>query len=112
MLQADFVQHIAKLAEDGTITGLSDIRDESDRDGMRVVVEMKRGTSAQVCCTNLYQTTDPWWQRFPRQPKCRMFGLLSKRWSSRRWCSPTSTSTQCFRAGLRATWWRWWMARR
>ena len=50
MLQADFVQHIAKLAEDGTITGLSDIRDESDRDGMRVVVEMKRGTSAQVCC--------------------------------------------------------------
>lgn len=47
-LQADFVQAIAKLAEEGVIAGISDIRDESDRDGMRVVVEMKRGTSAEV----------------------------------------------------------------
>ena len=50
MAQANFVQHIAKLVEDGTITGLSDIRDESDRDGMRVVVETKRGTPTEVCC--------------------------------------------------------------
>lgn len=42
------MQAIAKLAEEGVIAGISDIRDESDRDGMRVVVEMKRGTSAEV----------------------------------------------------------------
>lgn len=58
MSQADFVQHIAKLAEDGTIAGLSDIRDESDRDGMRVVVEMKRGTSAQVCFAMIMKQSD------------------------------------------------------
>lgn len=37
------MEQIAKLVDGGTLTGVSDIRDESDRDGMRVVVEVKRG---------------------------------------------------------------------
>jgi DNA gyrase/topoisomerase IV subunit A len=41
--QAALVEQIAKLVDEGKITGISDIRDESDRDGMRVVVELKRG---------------------------------------------------------------------
>lgn len=41
--QASLVEQIAKLVDEGKITGISDIRDESDRDGMRVVVELKRG---------------------------------------------------------------------
>ena len=37
------MEQIARLVDAGTLTGVSDIRDESDRDGMRVVVEVKRG---------------------------------------------------------------------
>lgn len=37
------MEQVARLVEGGTITGVSDIRDESDRDGLRVVVEVKRG---------------------------------------------------------------------
>lgn len=37
------MEQIVKLVDEGKITGISDIRDESDRDGMRVVVELKRG---------------------------------------------------------------------
>ena len=48
MVQATFVETVAKHAEAGVITGISDIRDESDRDGMRVVVEMKRGVASEV----------------------------------------------------------------
>ena len=43
LLQASLVEQIARLVDAGTLTGVSDIRDESDRDGMRVVVEVKRG---------------------------------------------------------------------
>ena len=37
------MEQIARLVDEGKITGVSDIRDESDRSGMRVVVELKRG---------------------------------------------------------------------
>lgn len=43
LLQADLVANVAKLVDEGKITGVSDIRDESDRSGMRVVIEMKKG---------------------------------------------------------------------
>ena len=39
------MEHIAKLVESGKVTGVSDVRDESDRNGMRIVVEVKRGGS-------------------------------------------------------------------
>ena len=37
------MEQIARLVDAGTLSGVSDVRDESDRDGMRVVVEVKRG---------------------------------------------------------------------
>ena len=52
-LQATFVETVAKHAEAGVITGISDIRDESDRDGMRVVVELKRGIAPEVWTPDL-----------------------------------------------------------
>jgi hypothetical protein len=42
-LQASLVEQIARLVDAGTLTGVADVRDESDRDGVRVVVEVKRG---------------------------------------------------------------------
>jgi len=42
-MQAALVEQVAKLVDDGKIGGISDIRDESDRSGTRVVIEIKRG---------------------------------------------------------------------
>lgn len=41
--QAALVEQIAKLVDAGTLTGISDVRDESDRDGMRIAIEIKKG---------------------------------------------------------------------
>lgn len=41
--KASLVEQIAKLVDAGTLTGISDVRDESDRDGMRIAVEIKKG---------------------------------------------------------------------
>jgi DNA gyrase subunit A len=51
------IEHIADLVRDKTIEGISDIRDESDRDGMRIVIELKRGEMADVLLNNLYKHT-------------------------------------------------------
>ncbi|KAK9917213.1 hypothetical protein WJX75_001927 [Coccomyxa subellipsoidea] len=55
--KADFVAKVAALVEEQKLTGISDVRDESDRDGMRVVVEVKRGSSPEVVLNNLYKQT-------------------------------------------------------
>lgn len=55
--KAKLVERIAELVNTGKIEGISDIRDESDRDGMRVVVELKRGTVAGVILNQLYSHT-------------------------------------------------------
>lgn len=47
-LQADLVANIADLVDKGTITGVADVRDESDRTGMRIVVEARRGSATEV----------------------------------------------------------------
>lgn len=52
------VQKIAELVNDKTISGVSDIRDESDKQGMRVVVELKRGEIPDVTINQLYKFTD------------------------------------------------------
>lgn len=57
VLQAAFVEHVAKLVNGGAITGVSDVRDESDRDGMRVVLELRKGINAEVIINNLYKQT-------------------------------------------------------
>ncbi|MEK6790363.1 MAG: DNA gyrase subunit A [Deltaproteobacteria bacterium] len=51
------IEAIAGLARDKKIEGISDVRDESDRDGMRVVVDLKRDEVAEVILNNLYMHT-------------------------------------------------------
>ncbi len=55
--KAKLVAHIAELVNDKKIEGISDVRDESDRDGYRVVIELKRGEQAEVILNNLYKHT-------------------------------------------------------
>ena len=55
--KARLVEKIAELAREKTIEGISDLRDESDRDGMRIVIELKRGEVPEVVLNNLYKHT-------------------------------------------------------
>jgi DNA gyrase subunit A len=51
------LENIADLVREKTIEGISDLRDESDRDGMRIVIELKRGEVPEVILNNLYKHT-------------------------------------------------------
>ncbi|HMX93704.1 MAG TPA: DNA gyrase subunit A [Elusimicrobiota bacterium] len=55
--KAQLLETIAELVRDKKVDGISDIRDESDRDGIRVVVELKRDGNAQVILNQLYKYT-------------------------------------------------------
>jgi|RhiMethySRZTD1v2_1073278.scaffolds.fasta_scaffold00596_23 DNA gyrase subunit A len=55
--KARLIERIADLVREKTIEGISDIRDESDRSGMRIVIELKRGEVADVILNNLYKHT-------------------------------------------------------
>lgn len=55
--KAALVERIAELVREKRIEGVADLRDESDRDGMRIVVEMKRDASAEVILNQLYRFT-------------------------------------------------------
>ena len=55
--KAVLVAKIAELANDGKITGISDVRDESDRDGLRIVIEVKRDAMASIVLSYLYKYT-------------------------------------------------------
>ena len=55
--KASLVEKIAHLVRDKKLEGVSDIRDESDRHGMRVVVELKRDSQAEIVLNNLYRHT-------------------------------------------------------
>lgn len=52
------VERIAELVNEKTTTGISDLRDESDRSGMRIVIELKRGEIPEVTINQLYKFTD------------------------------------------------------
>lgn len=52
------IEQIAELINNKTITGISDLRDESDKDGMRIVVELKRGEIPDVIINQLYKYSD------------------------------------------------------
>lgn len=52
------IQRMADLVNDKTMSGISDIRDESDKDGMRIVLELKRGEIPDVTINQLYKFTD------------------------------------------------------
>ncbi len=56
--KAALIQHIAELVNDKTLSGVSDIRDESDKDGLRVVIELKRGEIPDVTINQLFKYTD------------------------------------------------------
>ena len=51
------IEKIAELVNDKKIEGISDIRDESDKSGMRIVIELKRGEVGEVILNNLYKQT-------------------------------------------------------
>ena len=55
--KATLVEHIAELVREKKIEGVADIRDESNRDGMRIVVELKRDASGEVILNQLYRFT-------------------------------------------------------
>jgi DNA gyrase subunit A len=55
--KARLIEKIAHLARAKRLEGISDLRDESDRDGMRVVIELKRGEQPQIVLNNLYKLT-------------------------------------------------------
>ena len=55
--KARLLEKIAELVKDGKIEGISNLRDESDKSGMRMVIELKRGEVADVLLNNLYQHT-------------------------------------------------------
>jgi DNA gyrase subunit A len=55
--KANLVEHIAELVREKKIEGVADIRDESNRDGMRIVVELKRDASGEVILNQLYRFT-------------------------------------------------------
>ena len=53
----NFIEKIAELVNGKKIDGISDLRDESDKSGMRVVIELKRGEIPDVVLNNLYKQT-------------------------------------------------------
>ncbi len=55
--KARLLEKIAELVKDKKLEGISELRDESDKDGMRMVIELKRGEVVEVVLNNLYQHT-------------------------------------------------------
>src|SRR3954467_4008321 len=56
--KSTLIKRIAELVNDKVIDDISDVRDESDRDGMRIVIELKRGAEEQIILNQLYKHTD------------------------------------------------------
>ncbi|AAD18423.1 DNA topoisomerase (ATP-hydrolyzing) subunit A [Chlamydia pneumoniae] len=52
------IEQIANLVNEKTLAGISDVRDESDKDGIRVVLEIKKGESSEIIINRLYKFTD------------------------------------------------------
>ena len=55
--KARLIEKIAELVRDKRIEGISELRDESDKDGLRIAIELKRGQVADVLLNNLYKQT-------------------------------------------------------
>ncbi len=55
--KARLLEKIAELVKEKRLTGIRELRDESDKDGMRMVIDLKRGESPEVLLNNLYQHT-------------------------------------------------------
>lgn len=70
--KASLVEKIAELVENKSLDGISDIRDESDRSGMRIVIELKRGSDPLIVLNNLYRLTS-----LQSTFSCNMVGILN-----------------------------------
>jgi len=55
--KAGWIEKLAELVNTSKISGISDIRDESDRDGMRIVIELKKESNTELVISNLYKKT-------------------------------------------------------
>ena len=55
--KARLIERIAELVQTKKIEGISDVRDESDREGMRIVIEVKRGEESQLILNHLFKLT-------------------------------------------------------
>ncbi len=55
--KATWIENIASLVRDKEIEGITDLRDESNREGMRVVIELRKGEASQIVLNNLYAKT-------------------------------------------------------
>ncbi len=55
--KARLIEKIAELVRDKRIDGISELRDESDKDGMRIVIELRRGELSDIVLNNLYKQT-------------------------------------------------------
>jgi DNA gyrase subunit A len=55
--KASLLEKIAELVQDKTLEGIADLRDESNKDGIRIVIELKKGTVPKVVLSNLYKHT-------------------------------------------------------
>ncbi len=55
--KARLIEQIAVLVRDKKLEGIRTLRDESDKDGMRIVIELQQGADSEVVCNNLYQKT-------------------------------------------------------
>src|SRR5699024_5030857 len=55
--KAKLIERIAELARDKRIEGITDVNDETDRTGMRIVIDVRRDASAEVILNNLYKMT-------------------------------------------------------
>ncbi|KAM3747790.1 hypothetical protein ACB098_05G061300 [Castanea mollissima] len=69
--KSSLVEKIAELVENKSLDGISDIRDESDRTGMRIVIELKRGSDPSIVLNNLYRLTS-----LQSGFSCNMVGIL------------------------------------
>ena len=55
--KTSLIEQIARLAQEGKLKEIADLRDESDRDGMRIVIEIRRNENAQIVANKLYKMT-------------------------------------------------------
>jgi DNA gyrase subunit A len=118
--KSSMIEKIAELVRDKRIEGISDIRDESDRDGIRVVIELKRDAMADVVLNQLYRSRScnrasaaTWWRSTAASPSmmtlrtCSMPSSASAKRSSPAApssCSPRRATERMFWPALRLLW--------
>jgi DNA gyrase subunit A len=119
--KARLIERIAELVKEKKIEGITELRDESDKDGMRVVIELRRGDSGEVVLNNLYAQTQlqtvfgincvALEHGQPKVLNLKQMLEAFVRSTAARW-SPAAPSTCCARPGSAATSskarrWRW-----